>query len=103
MTAILVSLDSSTRSLAYASAGHVPGYVLDARGQTKAVLPSTDLPLGIDLASVFSASAAIPLEPGDLVLLLTDGIVEAASPSGARFGLERAVGLVRQHRQRGTR
>jgi serine phosphatase RsbU (regulator of sigma subunit) len=99
VTAILVSLDSSTRSLAYASAGHVPGYVLDARGQTKAVLPSTDLPLGIDLATVFSASPAIPLEPGDLVVLLTDGIVEAASPSGARFGLERAVGLVRQHRQ----
>jgi sigma-B regulation protein RsbU (phosphoserine phosphatase) len=98
VTALLVSLDSHARSFTYASAGHVPGYVLDARGRTKAMLPSSDLPLGVDLASVFSASAAVPLEPGDLVLLLTDGIVDAAPPGGARFGLERAVAFVRQHR-----
>lgn len=103
VTAVLVSLDTFTRTLTYASAGHVPGYVLDREGQIKAALASTDMPLGIDLVSVFSASAAVPLETGDLVLLLTDGVIEAAAPSGAPFGLARAVGFVRQHRQEAPR
>src|SRR5207248_1692207 len=97
VTALLLSLDPPTRSLLYSSAGHLPGYVLDAGGDVKAVLPSTGIPLGIDLRSEFPASGAVALGPGDLVLLLTDGIVEAASPDGELFGTERALEIVRRH------
>jgi serine phosphatase RsbU (regulator of sigma subunit) len=99
VTGLFVSLDPLARSLAYASAGHVPGHVLDARGEIKATLNSTGLPLGIAAGDVFCESPPLLLDPGDLVLLLTDGVVEAASPSGAKFGMERALGLVRRHRQ----
>ena len=98
VTAFLMSLDPSTRSLNYTSAGHLPGYVLDQQGKTRVVLPSTGLPLGIDPASKFSAST-VSLEPGDLVLLITDGITEAASPDNGLFGMERTLRLVRQHQQ----
>jgi serine phosphatase RsbU (regulator of sigma subunit) len=98
VTAFLMRLDPSTRSLNYASAGHLPGYVLDPRGQTRTVLHSTGLPLGIDPANKFPAST-IALEPGDLVLLITDGIIEAASPDGELFGMERTLRLVRQYQQ----
>jgi serine phosphatase RsbU (regulator of sigma subunit) len=45
---------------------------------------------------VFPAPEAAVQRPGDLVLLLTDGIVEAASPCGERFGPERALAIGRR-------
>jgi serine phosphatase RsbU (regulator of sigma subunit)/putative methionine-R-sulfoxide reductase with GAF domain len=100
VTLFLMRLDPRDCSLRFASAGHCPGYVLDRRGQTKAVLRSTGLPLGIDPAEVFRVSPAIPLEPGNLVLLFTDGIVEAASPAGEQFGPARVLEVVRAHLHR---
>lgn len=96
VTAFLMRLDASTRSLSYTSAGHLPGYVLDSHGQTRAILHSTGIPLGIDGANEFPAST-VSFEPGDLILLVTDGITEAASSEGELFGMERALQLVRQH------
>jgi sigma-B regulation protein RsbU (phosphoserine phosphatase) len=55
--------------------------------------------VGIDQASEFSAGPSIKLEPGELVFLYTDGIVEAASPEGEQFGLERTLGIVRAHQR----
>jgi serine phosphatase RsbU (regulator of sigma subunit) len=100
VTAFLMGLDPRTRSLVYASAGHWPGYILNPDGQTRAVLPSTGLPLGIYPAGEFPVSPAIPLQPGDLILLFTDGIVEAASPDGRLFGLERMLVNVRAHQHK---
>jgi sigma-B regulation protein RsbU (phosphoserine phosphatase) len=98
VTLFLMRLDPRTRSLLYSSAGHWPGYVVDSQGRTRAVLASTDAPLGIDPANEFATGPAVTLEAGELVFLFTDGIVEAASPEGKRFGLERALGVVRAHR-----
>ena len=98
VTAFLMRLDPTTRSLNYASAGHLPGYVIDAQGQTRAILHSTGLPLGVQSGHKFSASS-VSLEPGDLILLITDGITDANSPVDERFGIERTLRLVREHRQ----
>jgi PAS domain S-box-containing protein len=97
VTLFLLRLDPRTHSLIYANAGHWPGYVLDRQGRTKAVLASTGCPLGIDPASEFPTGPATTLGPGELVLLLTDGIVEAASPDGEQFGLKRTLTIVRAH------
>jgi stage II sporulation SpoE-like protein/GAF domain-containing protein len=97
VTLFLLCLDPGTRTLAHASAGHCPGYVLDAQGRTRAVLASTGCPLGIDPANEFPTGPATALEPGELVLLFTDGIVEATSPDRKLFGLERTLGIVRGH------
>jgi sigma-B regulation protein RsbU (phosphoserine phosphatase) len=97
VTLFLMRLDPRTRSVVYANAGHWPGYVLDRQGQTRAVLASTGGPLGIDAANAFPTGPAITLEPGELVLLFTDGVVEAASPEGERFGLKRTLGIVQAH------
>jgi len=37
------------------------------------------------------------LEPGDRLLLYSDGVVEARDDTGARFGLDRLVDLVERH------
>jgi sigma-B regulation protein RsbU (phosphoserine phosphatase) len=88
-------LDPRTRSLVYASAGHPTGYVLNSTGDVKASLPSMSCPLGFLLDEEFPSSDALTLEPGDLVLFLTDGIVEARAPDGTLFGSQRALDVVR--------
>ena len=55
-------------------------------------------PLGLeeDIAR-FVAEATITLEPGDGVVLYTDGITEAASPDGELYGLERLCATLSRH------
>ncbi len=69
-------------SFRFTSAGHPRGCILDAAHNVKGVLESSALPLGIDANTTCTSSAAITLEPGDLVLPLTDGIVETCGPRG---------------------
>jgi serine phosphatase RsbU (regulator of sigma subunit)/putative methionine-R-sulfoxide reductase with GAF domain len=99
VTLFLMQLDPRACSLVHASAGHCPGYVLDRRGQTKAVLASTGCPLGVDPGNEFPAGPPTTLEPGELVLLFTDGVVEAMSPDREQFGVDRLLGVVRAHRR----
>jgi hypothetical protein len=49
-------------------------------------------PLG--LGAVETTMAEVGLEPGDVVLLYTDGVTEARSPSGEEFGSERLADMV---------
>jgi PAS domain S-box-containing protein len=100
VTLVLARLDPRTRSLAYSSAGHLPVYVLDSRGEVRTTLRSTALPLGLDAAGAFPGTVALTLAPGDLVLLLTDGITEAFSPDGRLFGMGRVLSSVRAHQGR---
>ena len=43
------------------------------------------------------------LNSGDLVLLLTDGVIEAIAPAGSLFGIERALEIVRANRKKTAR
>jgi len=97
VTLLLICLDPPSRILRYASAGHPPGYLLDGQGNVKTTLPSTSLPLGIRLESQYPISDPIPLAPGDILLLFTDGLIEAASPSDHPFGIKRVLEVVRSH------
>ena len=76
ITLLLAKLDPRTGSFVYTSAGHPTGYILDAVGNVKRTLPSTSVPLGIMADVTFLSSDEIILDPGDNVLLITDGIVE---------------------------
>jgi sigma-B regulation protein RsbU (phosphoserine phosphatase) len=103
VTLLLAQLDPRSRSLWYASAGHLPGYVLTSSGAVKMRLLSTGLPLGIMADADFAAEPAVHLEPGDMVLLITDGLKEATSPSGEEFGVERPLDIVRANRDKSAR
>jgi sigma-B regulation protein RsbU (phosphoserine phosphatase) len=103
ITLLLARLDPGARTLTYASAGHHTGYVFDAEGAVKRVLRSTGIPLGILPQAEFAGSEPIPLGPGDLVLLLTDGVVEARAPDGSAFGGQRVIDLMRVYRRSSAR
>jgi hypothetical protein len=88
ITAVLAELDQRTGLLRVISAGH-PGGIVIRQGKVVRVLPTpTALPvtLGDRRAPLVVEEA---LEPGDRVLLYTDGIIEARSPQGEEFGIGR--------------
>ena len=68
--------------MSYSSAGHRPEYVLDDSGAVRVLLESTGLPLGIDHEADYPVSPAVLISPGDLVLLLADGLIETHTPEG---------------------
>lgn len=97
-TAILAELDTGTGLLQWINAGHPEPLLLRHGRLIKPLHVAPRPPLGIDLtnlgASPHPAVGTAQLEPGDCVLLYTDGVVEAQSPDGDHFGDERLVDLV---------
>ena len=89
-TAMLLTLECETSRLTWLSAGHpAPMLIRDRRIQRLHATPG--LPLG--LAAGFNAAAptvsATTLQPGDRVVVFSDGCTEATTPDGERFGEER--------------
>ena len=90
ITAVLAELDQCTGTLRVISAGH-PGGIVLRHGKVVKVLPSpTALPVSLgDRRPPLVVEEA--LEPGDRLLLYTDGIVEARSADGEEFGVDRLI------------
>jgi sigma-B regulation protein RsbU (phosphoserine phosphatase) len=76
-------LDDEDGSLVYANGGHLPPLLRRASGGWEQ-LEATGTVLGI-LEDVRYEQRSVSLEPGDLLVLYTDGITEAEEPSGIYF------------------
>ncbi|WP_328558488.1 PP2C family protein-serine/threonine phosphatase [Streptomyces coelicoflavus] len=99
-TAILAELDMATGVLTWVNCGHHPP-VLVRGGRWTSDLPcSPSHPLGTDLGLPANV-CDVQLEPGDRVLLYTDGITEARDADGQEFGRERFVDYVIRHQSDG--
>ena len=95
ITAIMCRIDLASRRLEYVSAGHPDGLVLDRKGEVKARLASTGMPIAVMPEAEFKVRQDIQLETGDTVLLLTDGILESMSPQGDLFDMDQVIETVR--------
>ena len=83
ITACCVAIDRADRRVAYAAAGHPPALLLRASGQIERLTEG-----GIVLTFLPDASyetADVRFEPGDRLLLFTDGLLEAAQQGGDEF------------------
>jgi PAS domain S-box-containing protein len=98
VTMLFACINPKTRTIVCANAGHPTGYVLDSPGAIKALLESEAMPLGVMPGTKFPVGEPITLDPGDLVVLLTDGILEAMAPDGEFFGSQRVLDVVRENR-----
>jgi sigma-B regulation protein RsbU (phosphoserine phosphatase) len=86
-TAFLGVLETATGRLRYTNAGHNPPLVLRAEG-TAEELGATGVPLGLLAQAPYSAGETV-LGLGDVLVLYTDGLVEATDPEDDEYGLER--------------
>jgi serine phosphatase RsbU (regulator of sigma subunit) len=86
---VRVSPDGGIRAV---NAGHLP-VLIRRRDGTVEEITSSGLPLGILAAATYTESAET-LEPGDLVVLYTDGLTEAEDPDEEEFGLERITQVI---------
>jgi phosphoserine phosphatase RsbU/P len=99
-TLFLARLDPATRSLVYSSAGHLPGYILRPSGEVKLTLKATGMPLAVVTDGHYDTAATPPLAPGEMLVLLTDGLIEAHGPDERLFGIERVFEVIRSNQQR---
>jgi sigma-B regulation protein RsbU (phosphoserine phosphatase) len=86
--------DSTTGRLSYANCGH-PGPLLRRRNSTEQ-LAGTSTVLGL-FADWHATVAEAQLEPGDTLLLYTDGASEAGCHSGEEFGTDRLQQLLEEN------
>jgi sigma-B regulation protein RsbU (phosphoserine phosphatase) len=97
VTVSLAAIHPASRVLRHASAGHPATWILDATGRIKASLRRTGKPLGRQGPAAYTENPPVPLESGDTVLQLTDGIDEAMRSDGTLFTVERVLDLIRAH------
>ena len=89
VTALIAELELSSGRLRWVSAGH-PAPLLLRDGRLIKELDLTPAPpLGTGLAATAPAEGQESLEPGDMILLYTDGLSEARRPDGELFTVER--------------
>ena len=92
-TAVIGEYNPSTRHFAYVNAGHNAPILRCANGHIVR-LESGSVPFGISPDAAFPSSEII-LQPGDTLILFTDGVVEAFNSSGEEFSDSRWVSIVR--------
>ncbi len=94
-------LDAANRTLAYSNAGHNPPFLMTADG-TAHFEERGGVPLGMFRDTRYY-EYYMTLEPGQVLVLYTDGVTEATNQARDEYGRDRLVEAVRQCRHLGAR
>ncbi len=97
ITCWLGVLDSKDCSLTSFSAGQAPIlYYSAADGQCR-VMAADTYPLGIDKSLPVQIAPPLKMAPGDLCVVISDGILEAVNAEGEQFGQQRVIDILVRH------
>lgn len=97
ITAFAAGYNRDSHRLLYAVAGHPPALLWHAADQRLEVLDEhAGIPLGVDKSYTWQF-ASTDLNPGDMLVLYTDGVTESRSFDGEAFGSERLVAQIGHH------
>lgn len=91
-TAFFAELDPATRALSYICAGHNAPVLRRVAGAFER-LEAGGLPLGISPETQFD-SGSTRLERGDLLVIFTDGLIEAVNEKGEEYGEARMLEML---------
>ncbi|HEV2298066.1 MAG TPA: PP2C family protein-serine/threonine phosphatase [Candidatus Acidoferrales bacterium] len=83
-TAFLAEWDSAARQLRYVNAGHNAPFLRRSSGAVER-LAEGGMPFGIDSGADYR-SFAVRINPGDLLVIFTDGLAEAVNAPGEEYG-----------------
>ena len=101
VTGLIAELDLATGRMCWISAGHPPPLLLRSASLIKTLELAPSPPMGMRLAIDRPAAGEEWLEPGDMVLLYTDGLTEARRPDGALFTVERLGEFIERQAAKG--
>jgi hypothetical protein len=96
-TAVLAELETDTGMLSWVNAGHPEPLLLRDGKLVRSLHTRSSLPLGLVVTGRPATTVTVgreQLQPDDRVLLYTDGVTEARSPSGAFFGDQALIDLL---------
>ncbi len=101
MSMLLLKWESEAKRLTYTGAGHENLLIFRSREEEVEVVPAGGVVLGIkDDISGYLTEKEIGLDPGDAILLYTDGCTEAQNPRGEMFELENLTRSFSRHAAR---
>lgn len=95
ITFFVAELSPDDGELSYINAGHNPPIIGRANGSVEE-LESGGFPLGIMPMAEFELGK-VSLEPGEAVVVFSDGVSEAANNDGEEFGIERLSEVIKKH------
>ncbi len=99
-TGLIAELDSRTGALTWLNAGHPSPLLIRGNRAVKELRMEPELPFGMGALREPPAATGgdrvghVQLQPGDYLLLYTDGMVESRSPAGKQFGVDRLTELL---------
>src|SRR6266850_588615 len=91
VTLFYLELRAASGRLRYLNAGHNPPFVL--REKTTQSLPASAIPLGM-MAGTAYTEGELTLEPGDLLVIYSDGLTEARNSQDEEFGADRLQAML---------
>ncbi len=91
VTLFYLELRAASGRLRYLNAGHNPSFVL--REKTTQSLPASAIPLGM-MAGTAYTEGELTLEPGDLIVVYSDGLTEARNSQDEEFGADRLQAML---------
>lgn len=95
VTVVYAVVDTQAGRIAIANAGHPPPLLRRRGASTVREIGIADAAIGL-LADERYGATRMALEPGDRLLFYTDGVTEAASPSGRHFSVEQVKSTLRE-------
>jgi serine phosphatase RsbU (regulator of sigma subunit) len=102
ITYIYCVYDGAARRLTYSNAGHFPPLLYNTRTKVFKALNAGGMPIGI-MAGADFPEEMVEFAEGDLLVLYTDGIIEAMNLQNEMFGVEKLEELIRNHGAEPTR
>ncbi|MBI2355066.1 MAG: SpoIIE family protein phosphatase [Deltaproteobacteria bacterium] len=96
ITMFYLTYDSDMRRISFANSGHNHPLLWRSDSRSCEWLDAEGLVLGVKRDVAFEEKQ-VRLQPGDILLLYTDGITETENPAGAFFGEERLCALIGEY------
>ncbi|MEK7415199.1 MAG: SpoIIE family protein phosphatase [Planctomycetota bacterium] len=100
-----MTINLANGELVFARAGHTPCVLVNAATGIRDVLLPKGIAIGIRDGDAFASNMEEQrrrLRPGDMLVMVTDGILEAKNREHDEFGIERMTEVIAQHALAGT-
>ena len=95
-TMTLLTYDFALRRLEYSNAAHHPLLIYRAASKTFETLDTEGIPIGLEKKTKYNQIDTV-LHPNDIVVLYTDGIIEAMNDQGSQYSLESLQQVILGH------